>query len=191
MLRGLLWQLLQDCEGKSGLKIVHDLVLAGSLSNACLLQALRGLIALFKRPVYCLIDGVDECMLDGLVNLLSASMTFHLAAFGQPLRLRPFINAAAYNLKLDFTLMQHDIVLYMQARIHTSDILMTSQHEDLIMKAVQQDPGCTFLQAKLILEDLSKSATKGEIIKRLDHLPQGLEQAYQLTIFRLLRRLDS
>ena len=67
---------------------------------------------------------------------------------------------------------------------------MTSQHENSIVKAIQRDPGCTFLLAKLILDDLGKSATKGEIMKRLECLPQGLEQAYRLTTSRLLQRLD-
>ena len=126
LLHVLLWQSLQACEEKRGLEIVHDLVLTGSLSISQLLQALRDLIVLCKPPVYCFIDGVDECtdptqnLLENLLNLLGASTKLYVAVFGRPFRLKPFIDAADCNMKIDFALVQNDIVVYTRARIRTS-----------------------------------------------------------------------
>ena len=119
LLRVLLWQSLQACEEKRGLEIVHDLVLTGSLSISQLLQALRDLIILCKPPVYYFIDGVDECT-DPTQNLLENKL--YVAVFGRPFRLKPFVDAADCNVKIDFALVQNDIVVYTHARIRTSEV---------------------------------------------------------------------
>ncbi|CZR64729.1 uncharacterized protein PAC_14628 [Phialocephala subalpina] len=195
LVRSLLWQSLRFADER-GLKIVRDLVLAGSLTNSGLWQAFKDVMALSSAPAFCIIDGVDECddsiqvLLDHILDFLDSGTKFRVAFFGQALRLTPVIGVAAWNIKIDSTLVQHDIDIYIKSRINQSEVLNSSQLEDSIFKNVQEGSGCVFLWAKLILEDLCNSATAGDIIKRLSHLPRGLEQAYQHILSRLINRLD-
>ena len=197
LLRSLLWQSIQGSEERGSLKIVHDLILTGSLSNSKMMLAFKNVLALCNTPLFCLIDGVDECrdsiqlFLDSLVDILGSHNQLHVAIFGQPLRLKPFIDFANCNLTIDSTLIQKDIDLYIQARIRGSEILKFSELEEKISQGMQKDYSCVFLVAKLILDDLCKSVTKAEVTKRLDHLPRELEQAYRLTLTRLITRLDA
>ncbi len=110
LVRSLLWQALQHFADERSLKIVYNLVLNGSPSNSELWQALKDVMALSSAPVFCIIDGVDECddsiqlLLDQIHDFLDSDIKLHVAFFGQPLRLTPVIDVAAWNIKIDSTL---------------------------------------------------------------------------------------
>ena len=70
---------------------MHNLVLAGLLSNLGLWQALKNAMALSCNLVFYIIDRVDECddsiqlLLDQILDLLDSNVKFHVAFSRQQL----------------------------------------------------------------------------------------------------------
>ena len=160
------------------------------------MQAFKTMIAQVKVPIFCLLDAIDECkvptqpLFDHLMDVLDSSVNLHVALFGQPLRLTQFFDIATYKITIDSSLVKCDIDAFIKAQIYSSELLKLTKLEDMIFESIQDGSGCNFLWARLVLDDLRRSNTAGEVLTRLENLPQGLEQAYQLFLARLIKRLD-
>ncbi|KAF3904087.1 hypothetical protein ABW20_dc0109725 [Dactylellina cionopaga] len=197
--RNLLWQILEDTSDDEIIKTIHDLTLNNPLTTTELFDTLLRSAKLIKEPVYCIIDGVDECIEEcndqtqGLLKYIIeiiGSTTFRIGMFGRPRALQAASSATTLNIEINFESVRADIELFTRTEINSSRIFKTPELQERIFQEVLDKSDGNFLWIKLMIEDLRKSATNDELMKRLQDMPQGLERLYRTLFSRLLERLD-
>ena len=115
------------------------------------MQAFKDIIALLKRTIFCLLDGIDECVVstqpffDHSMDILGSSANLRVALFGQPLRLTRFIDVAACKIVIDSILVRCDIDALLKAQIYSSELLKLTRLENLIFNIIQEGSGYNFL----------------------------------------------
>ena len=200
LVRTILWQLLEETTDQQCSKIMNDLMLRGPSVIPRLLNAFEQTAKLMTGSVYCVIDGVDECIDEcndptrGLVkhvlDLLSSLANFHVVLLGRPYALQAAIRATSLNIEMNSDLIKQDIKTFIYAKIESSPNLRIPELRDLVFEALQEKSDGMFLWVKLMIDDLRKSATQFEVMERLRNLPRGLERAYRLLFLRLVEKLD-
>jgi hypothetical protein len=81
--------------------------------------------------------------------------------------------------------------MYIDAEIGRHDIFKIGELRGMVVQKLQGKSEGMFLWAKLMIDDLRKSDTPGQVMERLRDLPSGHEKAYRLLFFRLLEQLDN
>jgi len=199
--RTILWQLLEETTDQQCSEIMNDLMLRGPSATPGLLNAFEQTAKLMTGSVYCVIDGVDECIDEcddptrGLVkhvlDLLNSLANFHVVLLGRPYALQAAIRATSLNIEMNSDLIKQDIKTFIYAKIESSPNLRIPELQDFVFKALQEKSDGMFLWVKLMIDDLRKSATQFEVMERLRNLPRGLERAYRLLFLRLVEKLDN
>ncbi|KAI9856968.1 MAG: hypothetical protein M1813_008684 [Trichoglossum hirsutum] len=195
LVRTFLWQLLQESSDQEGLEIVQDLMQGGPPSLSDLWDTFNRVAELVARPVYCVIDGVDECddstqiLSNRILELLAAHSNFRAVLLGRSHALQ---SATGTTQKIEVTpkLINRDIDAFIGAEIDESEVLRLPELRDPVFKSLQEKSDGMFLWVKLMIDDLRKSATLFEVTERLSGLPRGLEEAYRHRFLRLVRELD-
>ena len=201
LVRTILWQLLEETTDQQCSEIMNDLMLRGSFTTAGLLNAFERTVKLMTGSIYCVIDGVDECIDEyddptrGLVkhvlDLLNSLANFHVILLGRPYALQAAIRATSLKIEMNSVLIKQDIRTFIYAKIESSPNLRIPELQDFVFKALQEKSDGIFLWIKLMIDDLRKSATQFEVMERLRNLPRGLERAYRLLFLRLVEKLDN
>ncbi|KAG2001264.1 hypothetical protein GB937_010333 [Aspergillus fischeri] len=120
--------------------------------------------ALVAEPVFCIIDGVDECedtaneLVEKLLHFLTDHSSFRFILLR---RHRAFhaVNCARHTVEVDSSLTEHDIKTLIEAEISFSDTLNA---EDLVLR--QQADG-NLLWIKFMLRHLDSAANDSFDIK--------------------------
>jgi len=201
LVRTILWQLLEETTDQQCSEIMNDLMLRGPSATPRLLNAFEQTAKLMTGSVYCIIDGVDECIdeCDGstrglvkhVLDLLNSLANFHVVLLGRPYALQAAICATSLNIEMNSDLIKQDIKTFIYAKIESSPNLRIPELQDFVFKALQEKSDGMFLWVKLMIDDLRKSATQFEVMERLRNLPRGLERAYRLLFLRLVEKLDN
>ena len=197
LIRTLLVQLLQGTTDRKRLGIIQNLRLAGQPAASELWEALESIISSLTKPVYCVIDGIDECidfnhsMAPRIMHILASCPHLHILLLGRPHSIQA-CSKYLDTLAIDITsaLTNQDIEAFVDHEIAKSDIL---SHPGLckdISGTLRAKSDGMFLWAKLMVDDLGKSSSKSEVYRRLGVLPRGLEEAYRLVFLRLIQNLD-
>jgi tetratricopeptide (TPR) repeat protein len=199
LVRTILWQLLEETTDQQCSEIMNDLMLRGPSATPGLLNAFEQTAKLMTGSVYCVIDGVDECIDEcddptwGLVkhvlDLLNSLANLHVVLLGRPYALQAAIRATSLKIEMNSDLIKHDIKTFIYAKIESSPNLRIPELQDFVFKALQEKSDGMFLWVKLMIDDLRKSATQFEVMERLRNLPRGLERAYRLLFLRLVEKL--
>ncbi|XTI89109.1 hypothetical protein V2W45_1343896 [Cenococcum geophilum] len=201
LVRTILWQLLEETTDQQCSEIMNDLMLRGPSATPRLLNAFEQTAKLMTGSVYCIIDGVDECIdeCDGstrglvkhVLDLLNSLANFHVVLLGRPYALQAAIRATSLKIEMNSDLIKQDIKTFIYAKIESSPNLRIPELQDFVFKALQEKSDGMFLWVKLMIDDLRKSATQFEVMERLRNLPRGLERAYRLLFLRLVGKLDN
>ncbi|PMD45533.1 hypothetical protein L207DRAFT_257269 [Hyaloscypha variabilis F] len=208
IVRTFLWQFLEDTTDQRSLELFSDLVLKGPPAVTDLVQVLKEIAALVTRPVYCVIDGVDEyideCndsiqnLLQLVLGLLNANANLRVVLLGrqhvlQPHVLQATIGATPERIEINSDLVREDINAFVGAEIDAkinSDLLRLPGLRDSISKMLREKSGGMFLWVELMIKDLSKSDSQFEVQERLRNPPHSLEGIYRHLFLRLIKRLD-
>jgi hypothetical protein len=199
LLRTMLWQLLQIAPPEAGHKTMQDLMAAGAIITAGLLESLIRIGKLFTTRVYCIIDGVDESDADwndssegGLkivLDLRKALPGFRFLLIGRPAALWEALRHT--NLKIEMTpqAVKGDIAMFIQVEMAKLDVAGTDTLRTHVYKTLEEKSDGMFLWVKMMLSELRKAANTDEVEKMLCDLPRGLHKAYHFVFARLLKRL--
>ena len=195
--RTFLWQLLQSCPGNESLGILRQLRTNGQPSLWELWDAFGSLVSTLVKPVFCVIDGVDECidcnenMSRKFKHLLEMCPNLNILLLGgghimqaraERLNIRP--------LQITSAVLEQDITTFIHNEISKSDILSLPELRNRILSLLVKKSDGMFLWVKLMIDDLKKSSSQFEIEKRLQNSPPGLENAYRIMFLRISQRLD-
>ena len=197
LIRTLLSQLLTKLAKPSIIDRVQRLRSADRPPSSELWKCFQDILIAIDAAVYCIVDSVDECLefdrsvFKPIVRAMEECPRLRLLLLGRPATLQDLGDSSIQNLiELDANLLRDDIALFVSKSIARSKVLSTSRLRGQISADIKAKSDGTFLWAHFMLEDLEKSSSVKEIEQRLENLPQGLEQAYDLIFRRLGKSLD-
>ncbi|KAF3940899.1 hypothetical protein ABW19_dt0200762 [Dactylella cylindrospora] len=202
LVRTFFWQLLEEASDDKALDVIHSLSLQSPVTPAERSKGLYEIAKLIPETVYCIIDGVDECvdkdndpiqLLLEYVREIITSTHFQIALFGRPSALQATAEMSPLNIDITFDLIQADVKKFTRAEINKpkgryqwDQVVQDQVFESLTLK----EPDGMFLWVKLIIAQLRKSITTAEVVDRLQHLPRELESLYRDIFLRLREKLE-
>ncbi|CZR62960.1 uncharacterized protein PAC_12857 [Phialocephala subalpina] len=208
IVRSFLWQLVEETTDQRSLELITGLVLKGPPALVDIVHVLKQIVAVVTRPVYFVIDGVDEyideChdsienLLQLVLGLLNANASVRVVLLGrqhvlQPHVLQATIGATPERIEISSNLVRQDISAFVGAEIDAkinSDLLRLPGLRDSISKTLQEKSDGMFLWVELMIKDLRKSDSQFEVEERLRNPPRGIEGVYRHLFLRLVKRLD-
>ena len=197
LIRTLLWQLLHQSDKKEVVDTVHRLRLRGQPSVSELWKAFECTIPLPAKPIYCVIDGVDECidcnqtLFTKLIQTLEKCPNLRILLLGRSHVIQAHSGSCGFTaIETTPAILSQDIEAFIDNEIAKSDILSLPEFRETVHKSLKGKSEGMFLWVRLMVDDLRKSSSKSELGQRLQDLPHGLEKAYQLLFLRLSRKLD-
>lgn len=197
LIRTLLWQLVHKAANKESVDSVHNLRLDGQPTVSELWDAFRCMCTSLAKPVYCVIDGVDECsdfnhtMSTKIMHILGMCPNLRILLLGRPHVIQVHSQSLDFReIDINPTLLNQDIEAFIGDEIAKSDILSLPELREDISQTLKDKSDGMFLWVILMVDDLRRSSSKSELKERLQNLPRGLEEAYQLIFLRLSQNLD-
>lgn len=197
LVRTFLWLLLQETANQESVDTVHHLSLAGQPTTSELWEAFGRIASLLAKPLYCVVDGIDECidydhtMSMTIMQTLEKCSTLRILLLGRPHAFHaPSENSAFAAIKITSAMLQQDIEAFINDEIGKSDFLSLPEFRKDVFETLRAKSDGMFLWVRLMVDDLRKSSSRTEFSERLQNLPCGLEKAYQLLLLRLSQKLD-
>ena len=197
MIRTLLWQSLEKNSNEEHINMVYGLLNHPNPALSDLWEILCGILASSTELMYCVIDGIDECldfdriMWERMYAVLPIIPNLRVLLLGRPHVIQAQHLMDLNNdriLEITPTTIGHDIEAFIEAEVDKSEILKLPGLS--VAAALKEKSGGMFLWVKLMIEDLKRASTKYEAIARQNSLPRGLEEAYQHVFYQLSQRLD-
>ena len=195
LIRTLLWQLLQETNSKEGVDTVHNLRLDGQPTISELWEAFGSIASSLAKPVYCVIDGIDECndstMFIKTIQILEMCLNLRIILLGRPHIVQRHSGNSAYaTIEITPAMLNQDVDAFINDEIAKSELLSLPEFRKNVYKTLKNKSDGMFLWVRLMIDDLRKSSSKSEFSERLQNLPRGLEKAYQLLFLHLSQKLD-
>ena len=198
LIRTLLGQLLHQSDKKESVDTVHRLRLGGQPSVSELWDVFERIIPLLAKPLYCVIDGVDECidyshtLFTKIIQILEKCQNLRILLLGRSHVIQAHSGICDFTLiEITPAILNQDIEAFINNEISKSNILSLPEFQETVYKSLKGKSDGMFLWVRLMVDDLRKSSSKSELGQRLQDLPHGLEEAYQLLFFRLSQKLDN
>ena len=197
LIRTLLWQLLHETADKESVDTVHRLSLLGQPTIWELWEAFGRISSTLAKPIYCVVDGVDECIdynhtaFITIMQILEKTPDLRVLLLGRPHVFQvhsgnfPFVA-----IEINSAMLSQDIEALINDEVAKSDILSLPEFRKNVCKILKDKSDGMFLWVRLMVDDLNKSSSKSEFSERLQNLPCGLEKAYQHLFLHLSKRLD-
>lgn len=208
LVRTFLWQFLDYNTDQRSLELISGLALKGPPAFTDMVHVLKEVSSLVTGPIYCVIDGVDECvgecddssrkLFQLVLGLLNANANCRVVLLGRQHVLQRHVLQAAFSamperIEISSDLVRQDINAFIGAEIDAkinSDLLRLPGLRDSISKTLQEKSGGMFLWVELMIKDLSRSDSQFEVEERLRNPPRTLEGIYRHLFLRLMKRLD-
>ena len=197
LIRTLLWQLLQETASKESVDTVHDLSLDGQPTISELWEAFGRIASLLAKPLYCIIDGIDECIdfnhtiFITTMQILEKCSDLRILLLGRPHVFQAHSgNSAFAAIEITSAMLNQDIEAFINDEIGKLDFLSLPEFRNNVYETLKAKSDGMFLWVRLMVDDLRKSSSSFEFSERLQNLPCGLEKAYQLLFLRLSQKLD-
>ncbi|KAF3286210.1 hypothetical protein TWF970_009756 [Orbilia oligospora] len=201
LFRTFICQLLEKVSDKKASEYIEGLSRKISPGTPALFEDLLDLVKSIKEIVYCIIDGVDECMDKDnnpdsslLINYAYQMVelpNFHVALFGRPCALQNAIRPPlVLNVEMNFDFIKEDISLFTRSQVEGCKNLEDGSLRDHVFKVLLDGSGGMFLWIELMCAELRKPITAAGIMDQLRNIPKGLEELYRDRFLRLLNKLD-
>ncbi len=197
LIRTLLWQLLQETNNKECVDIVHNLRLDGQPTISELWGAFGSIASSLAKPVYCVVDGIDECTnydsatFIKITQILEMCLNLRILLLGRPhIVQRHSGNSAFAAIEVTPAMLNQDVDAFINDEIAKSELLSLPEIRKNVYNILKDKSDGMFLWVRLMIDDLKKSSSKSEFSERLQNLPRGLEKAYQLLFLHLSQNLD-
>lgn len=197
LIRTLLWQLLQETNNKESVDTVHNLRLDGQPTISELWEAFGSIASSLVKPVYCVVDGIDECTnydsttFIKITQILEMCLNLRILLLGRPhIVQRHSGNSAFAAIEITPAMLNQDVDAFINDEIAKSELLSLPEFRKNVYKTLKDKSDGMFLWVRLMIDDLRKSSSKSEFSERLQNLPRGLEKAYQLLFLHLSQKID-
>ncbi|KAL9607584.1 MAG: hypothetical protein Q9167_007516, partial [Letrouitia subvulpina] len=197
LIRTILWQLLYKTADKGASGVLNKLRMDCQSTTSGLWESFATVALSLTKPVYCIIDGLDECsdfnhtLPTEIMHILGICPNLRIVLLGRPHALQTYLdNSCIASINITSTVLKQDIEAFIQKELAPSHILSIPEIYDKVRTTLNHNSDGMFLWVKLMVDDLKKSTSKFELSERLQQLPHGLEKAYRLIFSRLSHKLD-
>ena len=195
MVCNILWQLLETLEDSQSCAIMKELMVKGSPLMAELWGALRKAVGLARKPICCIVDGIDECKYTDkspitlIKELLESDSKLRGLLIGRP-HILESVDKIEQTIQMSPEVTQPEIETFLRREIERSDLFKARELRQHVFNSIIEGADGMFLWAKLMINDLQRSTSKHEVRERLKKLPRGLAQAYRHLLLQLINELD-
>lgn len=192
LIRTLLWGALDALEPSNRATMMQDVTTKSHPVLTELMEALQKTVALSTKPLWFVIDGVDECdedkssFVNHINSILRSSSHARALLVGRVNR----VGDVDRIVQITPDLIQSDIETFLHEKIDHSNIFPDDELRNLVFKNLSEGSDGMFLWPQLMLQDLQRSSSKFEVRERLQRLPHGLEQIYNHLLMQLHENLD-
>lgn len=142
------------------------------------------------RPVYWIIDALDECKeyreLANLLAKIDKSFPVKIFMTSRTIPERKHMTERAIQESVPRECTMHDIGIYIQANIDDLSVSKRSAQEELVDNILRKSAGC-FLWVRLVVEELTKVHDSDDIQLVLSTISEGMRSLYKRTLDRLAR----
>ncbi|KAK6508671.1 hypothetical protein TWF506_010750 [Arthrobotrys conoides] len=199
LIRTLLFQLLGKVSDEKEDEVVQQLENKISLEVPDLFENLLEISGLLNTTVYCIIDGVDECVdecndpdsrLLEYVSQMVELENFRIVLLGRE-RVLKTVSLPSLKIEMDFNLIQTDIKIFTNHELNASSDFEDEGQRERISEVLIKESGGMFLWVKLMIVGLRKYETKEDLDARLKNLPKGMEKLYREHFKKLWANLDN
>ncbi|KAK3330038.1 hypothetical protein B0H66DRAFT_527405 [Apodospora peruviana] len=204
MLHTFLWHLfieLADTKPEMAQRLASKLRNGHPMSNGCLLTDMIGTaLGAINRPVYLIIDGVDECIeewnsaaeggLKMVKTLLDSHSQLQILLLGRESGLRQSLNTFPESFQITKDLVRQDLSALISAELDLSPNIQSEEIKELVRSKLEEKATTMFLWVKLIFKELRSSFSRYEIRVCLDNVPMELDVEYHRLFLRLMNRLN-
>lgn len=193
LVRSLLCQLFQLVRSEKCLETMRRLLSQGQPLTSELWDAYDLISTSSIEETSWVIDGLDECkdsvrpLFEHIRNLLATRKITRVLLLGRP-HLLPDFDAVGAKIEVVPQITRTDIETFIEDAVAKCDIL--NQPDLHVVTTLRDKADGMFLWAKLMIDDLSKSSSRSEVMERLRNLPRGLEDAYRLVLTQMVKTLD-
>jgi tetratricopeptide (TPR) repeat protein len=195
MISTFIWQLLQDSSDQRLLCDVRETLIRGPDTLELWASFKKVVIDAQRSPIYCVIDGVDECsepskdILENLQSLHDSNQfQFRIIIFGRPAGFVGIESPDIPSIEMNPSVVESDIERFIKRRVLESTALNSSDMGDRIINTLKEKSEGMLLWAKLMIDQLSRCGSTAEVRDGLQDLPRGLQDAYRQL---LLRRINT
>ena len=193
--RAFVWQQLQQSGSEEAFRIIEELMSRGQPQSKDLWHALDQISAMGQRPLYWIVDALDECE-DLVSTVFEKLLIFNIRRTSRGVvlgRLHAMedLVSSAHTVKLTPDLVQTDIGAYIRSAIENSTTLHKFNLQDIAFDRLYDGSNGMFLWVKFMTDDLCRPCSIVELKERLYSLPKGLHKAYVRTLSRLIEPLDN
>ncbi|RAL02823.1 uncharacterized protein BO80DRAFT_18610 [Aspergillus ibericus CBS 121593] len=197
--RSLLCDLLVETSDEGVLSIVTELKSRNLITTGDVLEALLKSVKSVTGPIYCMIDGVDECddekndQDQGLLKCILNLTKFpngHVALVGRPYALQTAITLTPLVIEMNPSVVKSDIEMFIHDQLEKSPIPRAHGLKDDAVRTLCEKSDGMFLWVKFAMEDLHGAITPYHVKDRLRNIPRGLQNMYRAFFLKLLERLD-
>ena len=191
LIRSFLWQLVEIAPEEQAISILQGSMLRGQPTTSDLWIAFNTIAALVSKPVYCIIDCVDESvdkvveLLQRVLSFLEARVNFHFILLGQQHAFQG-MNSIRHKMEIQPALTKDDVDGVIEDGIDQSDIPRLPTLREKVLRTLRDQSDGNFLWIKLMLGYLSKSFCLADALKRLKNLPRDIQAAYKTCFWDLL-----
>ncbi|KAK6512577.1 hypothetical protein TWF481_001461 [Arthrobotrys musiformis] len=196
--RAFLWELLQRSSDDRAHEIANDLEKRRPLTTEDMFEALLLTIKIATGPIYCIIDGVDECTDEcnnprsGLLYYVQQMVELdncRVALFGRPRVLQAASRLkVSLNIEITFELVKSDIRKLAASKINGCEDWesLSPEDRDHISNMLVSGSDGMFLWVELMAADLNTSPTREILMEKLRNMPRGMENVYRTRFSKLL-----
>ena len=186
-LRSTLWQLLKHCPDVQSRLDANEGICEEDLSTPRLWQSLSKAIRSSVKPIYLVLDAVDECidseqiLPQNICRMIDECAMLRVLFLGRPHVLEGLSLPSDWSrqtIDISMDLVGADVLAFTKNQVESSAIIQRSGLQTRVI-------------GPLMVNDLQRSVSVSDMDKKLRSLPRGLEEAFRLVLQRMAQRLDS
>ena len=197
LIRTILWQSIHKEKDNHNIIDQLRLSLSGEYSVSDLWEAFRSIASSLTKPVFCVIDALDECcdFSDNaaieVMSILGSCPKLRLMLLGRPHAFEAHSEIlACRTFNITPALIDQDIESFIHSQISESRVASRPEIHERVYRELKQKSDGMFLYVKLMADELKKPSSIVEVEERLQTLPRGLENAYNIVFLHLSQGLD-
>lgn len=206
MLTNIAWQILhfEDLPDDVLLRIYDSIICASNITTTLLLGIIHDVISVIKKPIYLIIDGIDESAEDWndtegpmktIREWLKNHQRLHILLVGRISALHVVLSLLSSEniVELSEDVTRDDVFKFIAHKLEESPNLasMPSELKLQVQHTLQEKSTGMFLWVELVFKELRKCYSVAAVQDCLRDLPRDLDDEYSRLFMRLMIRLHA
>lgn len=195
--RNTLWQMLKQYPTVTTTHQTCKKICESRLSTSELWHTLSRTVASATHPIYLILDAIDECahseqLLQHLFQMVAECANLRVLLLGRPHILESLslpLGWIKQKIEINMALVGEDVLRFAKNQVEGSAIIQRPDLQARVIDAIMEKADTMFLWVQLMIDDLRRSVSLSDMNEKLQSLPRGLEEAFQLILERISQKL--